>query len=371
MKNTSERLCSQINEIRNEIMIDTKKQNGKNSNVKEYDFLRETLLPACAIFCVAVFIFFFVAMGVGINVTETKTEITTVYDNQTGINDTESPNTSPDALPVQTLLGIMLFCVALMLIGQIYRLDYSRLTLRMIHFALTVFSFFLFVLALPGYVSDTGLPAAIIACAAISVLYFIILGIKKLVMTVKPLRGETAEKIKAFILPAFGVFAALVFAVSFFNLITQVPVIVKEIIEEVWEQDDRVRTTYIRVATPLAPTLQNYLRYLVSGLVFMIGCAVLKMRLHAVAKAVLNFIILTAGYIGIWLVGMDYFRMVKANLVAAIVIYLAVYLVALITVCVIHAVKRRGLEDTEEYESQFRPGSTAAPKGADGEDGLF
>ena len=341
--------------------------NGKKETVavKEYDFLHETLLPACAIFCVAVFIFFFVALGVGVNVTETQTQITTVYDNQTGVNDSDSDVPTPDALPVQTLMGIMLFCIALMLSGQIYKLDYSKLTLRMAHFVLTLFSFFIFVLALPGYISDAGLPAAIIACAAVSAVYFILLGIKKLILMIKPLQSEAVRKVAAFLMPVFGVFALLVFAVSFFNLITQVPVIVKEIIEEVWEENDRVRTTYIRVVTPLAPTLQNYLRYLFSGTVFMIGYAVLKMRLHAVAKGVLNFVIISAGYVGIWIVGMDYFRMVKANLVPAIVIYLAVYLVALITVSVIYAVKRRSLEDEEEYEAQFRPGSVAKPKGSD------
>lgn len=349
-------------------MTDTKKNKNEKSAVREYDFLRETLLPACAVFCVAVFIFFFIAMGVGVNVTETKTEITTVYDNQTGVNDVDSPNPTPDALPVQTLMGIMLFCIALMLLGQLHKLEYGKLTVRMMHFTLTLLSFFIFVLALPGYVSDAGLPAAIIACAAVAVFYFIALGLKQLLLMVKPLRGEAVRKVISFILPVFGVFALLVFAVSFFNLVSQVPVIVKETIEEVWEENDRVRTTYVRVATPLAPTLQNYLRYLVSGIVFMIGYAVLKMRLHAVTKGVLNFVIITAGYIGIWIVGMDYFRMVKANLVPAIVVYLIVYLVALITVSVIYAVKRRGQEDMEAYESQFRPGSTAKPKGADDED---
>lgn len=349
-------------------MTDTKKNKNEKSAVREYDFLRETLLPACAVFCVAVFIFFFIAMGVGVNVTETKTEITTVYDNQTGVNDVDSPNPTPDALPVQTLMGIMLFCIALMLLGQLHKLEYGKLTVRMMHFTLTLLSFFIFVLALPGYVSDAGLPAAIIACAAVAVFYFIALGLKQLLLMVKPLRGEAVRKVISFILPVFGVFALLVFAVSFFNLVSQVPVIVKETIEEVWEENDRVRTTYVRVATPLAPTLQNYLRYLVSGIVFMIGYAVLKMRLHAVAKGVLNFVIITAGYIGIWIVGMDYFRMVKANLVPAIVVYLIVYLAALITVSVVYAVKRRGQEDMEAYESQFRPGSTAKPKGADDED---
>ena len=351
-------------------MADNKKKNGKNNRSphKEYDFLRETLLPACAVFCVAVFVFFLVAMGVGVNVTETKTEMTTVYDNQTGVNDTDTDTPSPDALPVQTLMGIMLFCIAFMLLGQLRRLEYNPLTLRLIHFGLTLVSFFIFVLTLPGYVNDAGLPAAIIACAAVAVLYFVALGIKRLILLIKPLQSEGVKKAIAFIMPVFGVFVILVFAVSFFNLISQVPVIVKEVIEEVWEENDRVRTTYIRVATPLAPTLQNYLRYLVSGVVFMLGYAVLKMRLHAVAKGVLNFIILTAGYIGIWIVGMDYFRMVKKNMLPAIVVYLIVYLVALITVSVLYAVKRRKIEDEAEYESQFRPGSVATPSGSDRED---
>jgi len=343
--------------------VKNKKTNGGKGSgggsLKEYNFLRDTLLPACAIFCVAVFIFFLVAMGVGLNVTETKTEVTVVYDNQTGINDVDTPAPSPDALPVQTLLGILLFCISLVALGELFRLDYSRLTLRMTHFALTVLSFLIFVLVLPGYIGEAGAPAAIVDCAAVAVFYFILLGLKRLIMMIKPLRSEAVSKAVAFLLPVFGVFTVMVFAVSFFNLITQAPVIIKEVLEEVWEESDRLRTTYIRVATPLAPTLQNYIRYLFSGIVFVIGLSIMKMNLHTVAKWALNFTVITAGYIGIWIVGMDYFRMMKKNLLPAIIVYLAVYLVTLITVSVIHAVKRRNSEDDEEYEAQFRPGSVS------------
>ena len=80
-------------------MTDTKK--------KEFDLRREVLYPACALFCVIVFIFFLVAMNVGINVTESEAERVTEYDNQTGVTDTENGAPAPDALPVQTLLGIL------------------------------------------------------------------------------------------------------------------------------------------------------------------------------------------------------------------------------------------------------------------------
>ena len=322
----------------------------KNNKNGEYDFRRETLYPACAIFCVVVFIFFLVAMAVGINVTETETEMVTVIDGGAGTNDTSSDVPTPDALPVQTLAGIFLFAFTLMLLGQLHKLEYSALVIRMAHFVLTVLAFFVFILALPGYMSDAGLPAAIVACAAVSAVYFIIFGISRLVLKIKPLFGERANKVKAFIMPVFAIFTLLVFAVSFFNLISQVNVVVKEVIEEVWEADDKVRTTYVRVATPLAPTLQNYLRYLFSGIVFMIGYMILKMKLHPVMKGVLNFVILTAGYVGIWIAGMDYFSMFKANMLPAVVAYLATYAVVLIAVCVVIIVKRKALEEEEEAE---------------------
>ena len=77
---------------------------------------------------------------------------------------------------------------------------------------------------------------------------------------------------------------------------------------------------------------------------------ILKKKLHPVGKAMLNFAVLTAGYVGIWIAGMDYFSMFKANMLPAVVAYLAVYLVTLITVCVVIAVKRKAREEEEEDE---------------------
>ena len=95
---------------------------------------------------------------------------------------------------------------------------------------------------------------------------------------------------------------------------------------------------------------------LASAAVFAIGYAVLFTGLNKVLKAILNFVILTAGYLGIWIIGFDYFRLVKSNALPAVIIYLSVYLVALITVCIVLYVKKRKSEETEEYESQFSVG---------------
>ena len=179
-------------------------------------------------------------------------------------------------------------------------------------------------------------------------------------LKIKPLHNKKFHKTVAFIIPAFAVFTALVFFTAFFNLISQIPVIIKEKIDETFIGNDVVETTYVRCVTPLAPTLQNYLRYLITGFVFIIGLAVMKLKLHTVARWALNFVILTAGYVVIWIDGMDYFSFIQANAIPAIIAYLAVYLITLITVCIVKAVKHRKKEDTEDYESQFSVSGVSA-----------
>lgn len=335
----------------------SRKDISKLKMKKELDLLRDIIFPACAIFCVIVFVFFLGAHIAGVNVTESETERIITFDNSTGENiiDTDTPN--PDALPVQTLFGLLLFSIALVAFGQLFKLNYSKLLLRFAHFILTLLAFFVFVLALPGYITDTGFAAALVDTLAIAVLYFVILGIKTLVML--PLRKlplDRFDRIKKVILPTFTVFTLIVFGISIFNLISQVSVIVTEIIDQTFIHDDVIQTTYVKVVTPLAPTLQNYFRYLLTGLVVMLGYMVLKLNINKALKILFNFIIYTVGYVGIWVIGMDYFRLIPSNTLPAVIIYLAVYAVVLITVCVINAVNRRQNEEIEDYESQFSLG---------------
>ena len=86
----------------------------------------------------------------------------------------------------------------------------------------------------------------------------------------------------------------------------------------------------------------------------MISYSVLFTKLNTVAKVIINFLILTTGYMGIWIVGFDYFRLVKKNAVPAIIIYLSVYLVTLIVVSVTKTINKRKNEIKEDYKEQFR-----------------
>ena len=154
----------------------------------------------------------------------------------------------------------------------------------------------------------------------------------------------------------FAGFTLIVFGISLFALITNFSVIVRVQEDKTFISDKVLENVYITVVTPMAPTIQNYLRYLASSAVFIAGYAVLFTKLNKVLKVSLNFLILAAGYTVIWLIGFDYFRLISAHLVPAIVIFLSVYIAALVAVSVYMFVKRRKAEETESYDNQFLPG---------------
>ena len=324
----------------------------------EFSFKKNILYPACAIFFVLVFIYFLVAMGIGLNVTESETTRTQYYDGETNTGNLTSDTKDPAALPVQTLLGLFLFGASVVSLGLVRKLNVSRLSARLIHYVGTVAAFLIFVIALSGAVSTTGVPMTVVAVFGVSIIYFIVLGIASLVKKPikKLLENKKVEKAKDFIAFTLAGFTAVVFAVSLFALITQLSVIVRVSEEKIFVTDKAFDEVYVTVVTPLAPTLQNYLRYLATAAVFAIGYAVLFTGLKKIIKASLNFVILTAGYMGIWIIGFDYFRLVKSNALPAVIIYLSIYLVALITVSIILYVRKRQSEETEEYENQFSIG---------------
>lgn len=324
----------------------------------EFSFKKNILYPACAIFFVLVFIYFLVAMAAGLNVTESETTRTQYYDGETNTGSLTSETKDPAALPVQTLLGLFLFGMSVVALRFVSKLNISKVYVRLIHYVGTVLSFLIFVIALSGVASSTGAPMILVAIFAVSIIYFAVLGIA--VGLKKPLsklfENKKAKTVKNYLAFTLAGFTAVVFAVSLFALITQLSVIVRVTEEKIFITDKAFDEVFVTVVTPLAPTLQNYLRYLASAAVFAIGYAVLFTGLNKVLKAILNFVILTAGYLGIWIIGFDYFRLVKSNALPAVIIYLSVYLVALITVCIVLYVKKRKSEETEEYESQFSVG---------------
>ena len=328
------------------------------NKVSEFNFRKNILYPACAIFFVLVFVYFLVAMSAGLNVTESETVRTQHFDGETNTGNLTSETKDPAALPVQTLLGLFLFGASIIALRLVFRLQISRLYARLIHYAGTILAFLIFVIALSGVASSTALPMTVVAVFAVSVIYFAILGIAVLVKKhiIRLYENAKAKKVIDFIAFTLAGFTAVVFAVSLFALITQLSVIVRVTEEKIFITDKAFDEVFVTVVTPLAPTLQNYLRYLASAAVFALGYVVLFTKLNKVVKALINFAILTAGYMGIWIIGFDYFRLVRSNALPAVIIYLSVYLAVLIAVSVILYVKKRNSEETEEYESQFSVG---------------
>jgi len=326
------------------------------------DFKKKVLYPACILFFFIVMMYFCLAMMSGLNVTETKTEITQIYDGENDSNKVTGETKPPSALPIQTLLGIFLFSVSVMALNLIYNLKANKTALLLLHYGGTLLSFFIFVLCLSGFIEEGQFSTSIVACLFFTIIYFIIIGLSKLAKMVWAKLPEivSSSPVFKYIPMIFGCFTLIVFAVSLFALITNISVIVRVHEDKTFISDRVLENVYITVVTPMAPTFQNYFRYLASAAVFGISYAVLFTKLHKVLKVILNFLILASGYTVIWLAGFDYFRLIKAHLIPAIVIFLSVYLISLAATVVYLHFKKRNDEETEDYENQFLPGKKKA-----------
>ncbi len=305
-------------------------------------------------FFVIVFVYFLIAMAAGINVQESETVYTQIYDGGEDTNEIDASVVPPKALPIQTLLGILLFSLSVMALGLLDKLSASRTFITLMHYLGSVMAFFIFVLVLSGFTSTLeGLAVSLVACLAFTIIYFAVRGIGLLVRKIKNERLWVAShwfsKVCFF-------FAVTVFALSFFALISGFNVIVKFKEDQIFLSDDVVQNVFVTVMTPLAPTIQNYLRYFASVTVFALSMLVLHTKLGKVIKILLNFLILVSGFVLIWIIGMDYFRLVSTNAMIAIIVFLSVYVVTLVTVCILKYVKARGSEDNGEYETQFSSG---------------
>ncbi len=322
--------------------------------IKDLDLKKKIIYPACALFCIAVFLYFLMAIAAGINVQDSETVYTQIYDAGENTNDLTADVVPPKALPVQTLLGILLFSLSVMVLGLLDKLELSRAFIILMHYLGTVLSFFVFVLVLSGFAaSEEGLAVSLVACLFLSIIYFAVRGIAVLVKKIKNQRLWVAS---AYFSKVCFVFAVIVFSLSFFALVSGFNVIVKFKEDGGYINTDVIQNVFVTVMTPLAPTIQNYLRYFASAAVFSVSVSVLYTKLGNVLKVALNFLILALGFVLIWIIGLDYFRLVSTNAMIACIVFLGTYVVALVTVCVVKYVKARRSEDTEEYETQFSAG---------------
>ena len=305
-------------------------------------------------FCVIVFVYFLLAMAAGINVQESETVYTQIYDSGEDTNELDASVVPPKALPVQTLLGILLFSLSVMALGLLDKLGTSRAFITLMHYLGSLVSFFVFILALSGIASTLeGLAVSLVACLMFTAVYFAVRGIGALVRKIKNERFGVASQ---WLSRVCFFFTIIVFVLSLFALVSGLNVIVKLREDKTFITDDVMQKVFVTVMTPLAPTIQNYLRYLGSAAVFALSMLVLRTKLGCVTKTLLNFLILVSGFVLIWIVGMDYFRLVSTNAMIAVIVFLAVYAVTLVTVCILRYVKARRSENDEEYETQFSSG---------------
>lgn len=322
--------------------------------IKDLDLKKKIIYPACVMFCIIVFLYFLMAMAAGINVFDSETVYTQVYDGVNDSNEISSEVVLPKALPIQTLLGILLFSLTVKALGFLDGLDMNRTFIELVKYLGTVMAFFMFVIVLSGAASsEGGLAVAFIACLFVSVVYFAVRGIKMLVKNIEDRRLRGAYE---YFSKICSVFTAIVFAVSIFALVSGLNVIVKLKEDKTFIGDSVLQNVFVTVMTPLAPTVQNYLRYLATAAVSVISVSVLRTSMNKVAKIALNFVILASGFVLIWIMGVDYFRLVRVNAMTACIVFLSVYAVILIAVCVINYVRARKAEDEGEYEAQFSKG---------------
>ena len=340
----------------------------------DFSFKRHILFPSCLIFTLILLGAYTVFMLLDFNVTETRDTVTHFYNGQVNDGDPNSYKFAVGdqfALDLTQLIGIFLFSVSVAALGLLDRYGYGKLFTRMLHFGGTIFALFFFVLVIGGSVSNIGFGSSMLVVILASVLYFVLLGLKTLFKKlIKPEKLPFRSYVYKYAMLTFAVFTATVFVcmllakLNFFNVQINLPSTVIE------SDDGRSKTTiYDTLITPLAPTLQNYLRYLASAAVFSVALSVLYTKLHAVLKAVINFVITACGFVLLWLIQMEFFKELDNTMLYAIISFVSIYVAVLVTVSIITFVKRRKAEDEEEYENQFLPGKKSKKKTAPDQEG--
>ena len=229
------------------------------------------------------------------------------------------------------------------------------------HFVLSAIAFFMLVLVFGGFLSDNGFGPSMAIIVIFSLCYWIAIGLKALI---KKLGSRFSSKtvirqIKRFAPAAFALFTAVLFALTAFSIIGgelfDLKVTMKTNENSWWPEDREEVTEYTTIITPLTPTVNNYLRYLGSALVIVLGIALLYLKFNTVFKVVLNFCVIAGGLSLIWLAQLKFFTLGNI-LIISVVSFLAAYFVTLISASIVLFVRKRRREADEEYESQFSVG---------------
>lgn len=337
--------------------------NNPKSDKKKIDVLRQIILPACILFTAVVFIFYTLALVTGTPVLDKEFSFREEYNgnSEAGMGSTQvASDPQNNALSINFLVGILLYALTTLALTQIKRLGYGRLMTMLLHFAGSTVAFFVFVLVFGGYITDPGFGPSMAVTVAYAFFYWVTLGLKHLASRLCANGCESFKaQLRRWVPLAFGVFTVILFVITAVTLIGELKVTTRFQSDTYWDpMDDSVQIkVYSTIINPLAPTFNNYLRYLGTAAVLVLGIAMLFTKLNAVVKVLINFVIVSGGLILLWPLQLDYFRLdvLKENLLMAVIIYLALYVAVLIATAVVLFIRKRRKEDTEEYEAQFTP----------------
>ncbi len=325
---------------------------------KRFSFLNNILYPACTTFVALILGIYSIMFFIGVNVTETRDKFVSTYNGELDDYTSSWAVGKEYSLSLQMLIGIFLFCLALFALSYIKDLEFSKLTTRLLHFVATMFAFFLFVLAISGYIADSQSTVGTIMIALVlaGMLYFICLGIKLLLRRpIAFLSKKYKTLITRLIAPATVIFAFSVIFTSILSFCLKVQVKINE--QKSWDTsaDRTLYEEFETIITPLAPTLQNYLRYLGTAFVIVLSIWIFALALPRVAKGFLNFAVCTAGFFLLWFIQLDFFHELDKMRLYSIIFYLALYAVVFTAAAVTAFILKRKREKTEDYEAQFSP----------------
>ncbi len=326
------------------------------STYKPFTFLYDVLYPACALFAAIVFGAFTSLFLLGYNVTETRDSYISKQNDDTEDFTNEWLIGDEYSLSLPMLIGIFLFCLSVFAMFYVYRLGFDKISARLLHFFGTLLSFFICVLTFSGYISyaETSFGSIVLSLALVSILYFVCVGIKKLFTpliskTKSNSSGTFSTAVRRYIAPSitFFAFSVLLCAILAYFL----PVNVKVNLDTSWDPDAQrtIYESYDTIITPLAPTLQNYLRYLGSALFLIIGFSFLTSKLPAIARWSLNFLTYFGGFTAMWLIQLDMFKELESSLLYAVIAFIAVYLLFAIFMFIRSDFKK----DEGDYDAQF------------------
>lgn len=326
--------------------------NKKTEALSPFKFKRDVLYPASAVFTAILLGMFSLMWLLGANVTEVRDRYTVKYNKDGNILNEDWLIGESQALGIGMLIGIFLFSLSIFALNYFLKSDFSKPTKRIIHFVGTELAFAIFVMLFSDYISGATVTFGLVmvAMVVVAIVYFFSLA-TKFVLTV-PLRlikRKLGKFIYDYVGPTLAIFTLTVFVTAFVSLFAATNVEIP--LPDQWNPN--LIESFETLTAPIAHTLQNFLRYLGSAAMLVLSLSVFKTNLQKVAKGILNLIICSAAFFGLWYVQMPYFYELEGMRIASIVIFYSVYLAVFITACVVAFIIKRKKEKKDEYISQF------------------